>query len=70
MVAADWDLPGARAGRYGSGLAGLLELARVLMHDPSFTPKHSVIFVAFDQAGSEVEIDIILEGKDSIQFPA
>ena len=49
IVGTNWDIQGDKVGDHGSGLAALLEIARVLMEDDSFQPEYSVIFVAFDK---------------------
>lgn len=49
VVGTNWDLKGDKEGDHGSGIAALLEVARVLMADESYKPEFSVIFVAFDK---------------------
>ena len=49
IIGTNWDIQGDKAGDHGSGLAALLEIARVLMADEDYKPEYSVIFVAFDK---------------------
>ena len=49
IIGTNWDIQGDKAGDHGSGLAALLEIARVLMADKDYKPEYSVIFFAFDK---------------------
>ena len=55
VLTASWDLGLPNTGDLGSGLAALLEVARVLMEDSSFRPRYSVLFIALDKEQREKE---------------
>ena len=56
VIGAHWDVVNGTSGfnDNGSGVAVLLELARVLTASECFRPEHTILFVAFDteEAGS------------------
>ena len=53
VVGSSWHLGPPATRDLGSGLAALLEVARVVMADNKFSPDYSVIFVAFDKERDE-----------------
>ena len=53
VVGSWWHLGPPATRDLGSGLAALLEVARVVMADNDFSPDYSVIFVAFDKEREE-----------------
>ena len=53
IVGSSWHLGPPATRDLGSGLAALLEVARVVMADNKFSPDYSVIFVAFDKERDE-----------------
>ena len=53
IVGSSWHLGPPVTRDLGSGLAALLEVARVVMADTKFSPDYSVIFVAFDKERDE-----------------
>ena len=53
IVGSSWHLGPPATRDLGSGLAALLEVARVVMADNDFSPDLSVIFVAFDKERGE-----------------
>jgi Zn-dependent M28 family amino/carboxypeptidase len=55
VLGAAWQLGPPAAGDLGSGLAALLEVARVLTADAAYTPDYSVIVVAMDKEAEERE---------------
>ena len=53
IVGSSWHLGPPVTRDLGSGLAALLEVARVVMADNTFSPDYSLIFVAFDKERDE-----------------